>query len=171
MNLANWISLSRLFLAPLIYWQLTTGTPQGTFFSFMLLILAAVTDVVDGWVARARHEISELGKILDPLGDKMVILATLLALAMSRKLPFILVLIYLLKETMQILAGVFLVKRFKQVIPANWWGKSSTVGFFAGFALFFINYKLGIIMIGAAITLSIVAFYSYYSIYRRSKRL
>lgn len=175
MTLANWISLIRIFLAPVIYWLLTTGSfedgrPERIYIAFILLIFAAITDVADGWVARARHEISELGKTLDPLGDKLVILSTLIALAVQWKFPIILVFIYLFKELIQIFAGVLLLKKYKRVIPANWWGKSSTIVFFTGFGLFFINNDIGIIIIGAAILLSMVAFYSYYCIYRSSEK-
>ena len=169
MTLANWITLIRFFLAPLIYWQLTTTSPGGLYVSFGLLAVSAISDAVDGWVARARNEVSELGKVLDPLGDKLVIFATLIALAVRWKLPPVLVGVYFLKELTQVLAGVFLLKKFNRVIPANWWGKSSTIAFFTGFALFFINYYAGLLVIGAAILLSIIAFYSYYRIYRKEK--
>lgn len=62
LTLASWITLTRFLLVPFIYWQLIDGSVRGIVIAVVLLLLAAITDVLDGWVARARNEISELGK-------------------------------------------------------------------------------------------------------------
>lgn len=134
-----------------------------------LLFLSGATDVLDGWVARARNEVSELGKALDPLADKLVIFSTLLGLSWWG-LPAWMLVVYFVKETMQVLAGVFLLKKVNQLIPANWWGKSSTVIFFIGFVGFFWNQFLGTLMIGVAILVSIYALYTYYQAYLLLKK-
>lgn len=167
MTLASWITSTRFILAPLIYWQISTHTQSGVVWGIIFLLLAGFSDVLDGWVARARNEISELGKTLDPLTDKTVIFSVLLALTQSWGLPVWLVIIYGAKELIQILAGVFLLKEFKQLVSANQWGKASTFGFFCGIYLFFIQKTIGIIILSSAFLLSVFALYTYYLEYKK----
>lgn len=127
LTLASWITSVRLFLVPFIYWQLTSSNSSAVFWALGLLALAGATDFLDGWAARARNEVSELGKALDPVADKLVILVTLIAL-ISRGLPIWLVAIYLAKEIIQVLGGALLIRSCRRLIPANWWGKSEAAG-------------------------------------------
>lgn len=166
MTLACWITSVRFVLAPLIYWQISLNTNAGLIWAIVLLGLAGLSDILDGWTARARGEVSELGKVLDPLTDKMVIFSMMLGLYQSWKLPIWLLLFYLVKELSQISAAVYLLKKYKQLIPANQWGKSSTFGFFLGFALFFIRPAVGVFMLAIAFIVSVYAFYTYYLGYK-----
>lgn len=167
MTLACWITSTRFILAPLIYWQLSAKTTSGVIWALILLGLAGLSDVLDGWAARSRNEVSELGKLLDPLTDKLTIFTMLLALNQVWDLPGWLVALYLVKELAQLTAGVFLMKRFRQLIPANYWGKYSTFGFFVGFGLFFISRQLGVIVLAIAFAGSVYALYTYYLEYRK----
>jgi CDP-diacylglycerol--glycerol-3-phosphate 3-phosphatidyltransferase len=157
----------------LIYWQLVEGSAQGVVIAVVLLFLAAISDGFDGWAARARNEITELGKTLDPLADKTVIIFTLLALVAGWHFPVWLFVVYLLKELIQLLTGLFLLRKYQRLISANMWGKSSTVGFFLGFGAILLQRWLGlptwlgIAMIGASVFLSFCAFYTYYRAFRK----
>lgn len=167
MTLACWITSIRFILAPLIYWQLSSKTTSGVMWALFLLLLAGLSDVLDGWAARSRNEVSELGKLLDPLTDKLTIFTMLLALNQGWNLPVWLVILYVVKELIQLIAGAFLLRRFKQLIPANYWGKYSTFGFFVGFGLFFISRQLSVIMLVVAFGGSVYALYTYYLEYRK----
>lgn len=175
MTLASWITSVRFVLAPLIYWQLMNRTTSGLLWALLLLLLAGLSDILDGWVARSRNEISELGKTLDPLTDKTVIFSVLLPLAQAWGLPVWLVVFYGIKELFQILAGFFLLREYKQLISANQWGKASTFGFFCGIGLFLIQKPqkiivftkpLGVTVITIALLLSVFALYTYYLDYK-----
>jgi len=170
LTLASWVTSIRFLLTPLIYWQLVEGSPRGIMIAVILLFLAALSDGLDGWVARSRHEISELGKTLDPLADKIVIIFTLLALVVRWHFPLWLFVTYLLKEFSQLLAGLLLLRKYQQLISANLWGKSATVGFFLGFGAYFWQPWLGITIIGAAVILSFLAFYTYYLAFRKLRK-
>jgi CDP-diacylglycerol--glycerol-3-phosphate 3-phosphatidyltransferase len=174
LTLASWITCFRFLVTPFIYWQLVSGSnPEGIIIAVVLLFLAAVSDGLDGWAARSRNEISELGKTLDPLADKTVIIVTLLALVVGWNFPVWLFVAYLLKELLQLLAGLFLLRKYQQLISANMWGKSATVGFFLGFGAVLLQpwlglpVWLGIVMIGASVFLSFCAFYTYYLAFRK----
>ncbi len=169
MNLACYITSIRFILAPLIFWQLTQHSSSSIFWMLIMLFLAGCTDLADGWIARSLHQVSELGKALDPIADKLVIFGTLLGLTWWG-LPVWLVFIYLAKEGFQVLAGIFLLRNCRRLIPSNFWGKSSTVIFFMGFALFFLKATLGIILICLATVDSIYALFTYYQAYTRMKQ-
>jgi cardiolipin synthase len=162
LTLACWITSTRFILAPIIFWQLSQHTPAGLAWALSLLLVAGITDLLDGWAARSRNEVTELGKLLDPLTDKLTIFMMLAGLARSWELPVWLVVVYVVKELLQVLAGAFLIRQFHQLIPANRWGKNATFGFFCGFGLYFIQPLLGTVVIGAALTLSVYALYTYY---------
>jgi cardiolipin synthase len=173
LTLASWITCIRFLLTPLIYWQLMDGSMRGIIVAVILLFLAAISDGLDGWAARARNEITELGKTLDPLADKTVIIFTLLGLVVRWHFPVWLFGIYMFKELIQLLAGLLLLRKYQQLISANMWGKSSTVGFFLGFGAILLQpwlelpTWLGIAMIGVSVFLSFCAFFSYYLAFRK----
>ncbi|MFM7793983.1 MAG: CDP-diacylglycerol--glycerol-3-phosphate 3-phosphatidyltransferase, partial [Microcystis panniformis] len=80
MNLPNSITLSRLLGLPLILYWLHQGTEIDRWLSLIIFLIAASTDWLDGYLARKLDQITELGKFLDPLVDKLLVLAPLLAL-------------------------------------------------------------------------------------------
>lgn len=86
MNLANKITILRIFLAPLFMIFLLMSIPFGEFVAFILFIIASATDALDGYIARSRKQITKFGKFLDPLADKVLILAALIALVGMDKL-------------------------------------------------------------------------------------
>ena len=174
LTLASWITCFRFVVTPIVYWQLVYGSnPGGIIIAVVLLFLAAVSDGLDGWAARSRNEITELGKTLDPVADKTVIIFTLLALVIRWSFPAWLFVVYLVKELVQLLAGMLLLRKYQQLISANIWGKSATVGFFLGFGAILLKpwlglpKWLGIAMIGASVFLSMYALYTYYLEFRK----
>jgi phosphatidylglycerophosphate synthase len=77
-NLPNVLTGARIVVAPLIAWLALAGGWQLRFAGFWLFIAAAITDYFDGKVARSRNLVTDLGRLLDPLADKLLLLATLL---------------------------------------------------------------------------------------------
>ena len=87
MNLPTWITVSRLLGVPIILILLLEPTPFRTWLALGTFLLAAGTDWVDGYLARRLNQVTELGKFLDPLVDKLLVLAPLLALTELNKVP------------------------------------------------------------------------------------
>lgn len=77
---ATWVSLSRLVLVPPMLATLLTGTTWGGWTAAGLFIVAALTDALDGHLARHRHEVTTLGKLLDPVADKILVSAAIIGL-------------------------------------------------------------------------------------------
>jgi CDP-diacylglycerol--glycerol-3-phosphate 3-phosphatidyltransferase len=81
MNLANRVNIARIFLVPIFMIILLTRIPQyGDFLAALIFIIAASTDGLDGYIARSRKQVTNLGKLMDPLADKLLVSAALISL-------------------------------------------------------------------------------------------
>lgn len=158
MNTANLLTLSRLLLAPFI---LVFFSRKNLYGVIGIWALAALTDFLDGRMARKLGEISELGKILDPLADKMTLGCSFISLMIWYELPNWLGVIYITKELLQLTGGLFFLKKKQKIIPSNYWGKASTFVFFVGLFVFCIAAELGVIILSLGLVLSLIAFYTY----------
>jgi CDP-diacylglycerol--glycerol-3-phosphate 3-phosphatidyltransferase len=98
-NLPNALTISRIFLAPLLVVLLLTGGRTGReFWAFMVLVAASVTDYLDGYLARKRFQVTTLGKLLDPIADKLLISAAFIALVQMRIAPAWMVVVIIGRE-------------------------------------------------------------------------
>jgi CDP-diacylglycerol---glycerol-3-phosphate 3-phosphatidyltransferase len=95
---ASWITIGRLTLIPLILFHLLSGQENGDLTAFILFLIAALSDTLDGWVARRFNQVSALGKFLDPLADKMLVASTLLVLVSRGLAPVPAVVVIILRE-------------------------------------------------------------------------
>lgn len=90
MSLANKISLLRILLVPCFVASLVYYTPERDglrFLSLAIFLIGIATDAVDGYIARSQRQQSQLGTLLDPLADKLLILSALISLSTIRALP------------------------------------------------------------------------------------
>jgi CDP-diacylglycerol--glycerol-3-phosphate 3-phosphatidyltransferase len=88
LNLPNLLTMARVVLIPVVIWLLADGTPRANFYAALVYIVCAVTDAIDGWLARRQGLVSVLGKFLDPLADKLLVLAVLIWLVYMGRLPW-----------------------------------------------------------------------------------
>lgn len=133
----NLLSLSRVVIAPLIGLALAAAEPAGSVVALALLVVAGITDGLDGILARRYHQISNLGLILDPIADKLLAACTVLFLVIYRELPGWLALVIVGRDVLIIAAGALLLRGRKLTLPSNITGK------YAFFAI--------ILLIGSAI--------------------
>lgn len=83
MNLPNILTLSRIVAIPVIIFLFLTGNPVAQWFAFALYVIAAITDFFDGALARRMNAVSPLGRMLDPIADKLLVGALLIAFAFA----------------------------------------------------------------------------------------
>ncbi len=86
LNLPNMLTVLRIMLVPVLVVALLGDTPEGDVFAAVVFALASLTDLVDGYLARSRHTVTTFGKLMDPLADKLLIVAALVALVSLNRL-------------------------------------------------------------------------------------
>lgn len=136
MNLPNWITLSRLLALPILLYCLGSPTRETRIFSMIIFLIAATTDWLDGYLARKLNQVTELGKFLDPLVDKLLVLTPLLALIQLGQVPAWGVFLILARELT--IAGWRVTPGLTggtAVVGANVWGKLKTISQIAAIAL------------------------------------
>jgi CDP-diacylglycerol---glycerol-3-phosphate 3-phosphatidyltransferase len=127
MNLPTWITLSRLLGVPILLYGLQQPSPTTRWVMVGVFLLAAGTDWLDGYLARRLNQVTELGKFLDPLVDKLLVLAPLMSLVELGQIPAWGVFLILARELT--IAGwrVSPTLQSGAVPGANLWGKVKTV--------------------------------------------
>lgn len=129
-TLPNILTYIRLLCVPVFCWlMLDSRIPYNVYIAFGIFVFASVTDILDGAIARKYNLVSDIGKVTDPLADKLLQVSTMICLAIIGQLHYAFVLILLLKELYMVLGGVVILRVFKSdfVIEANKWGKLATV--------------------------------------------
>ncbi len=126
-TIPNILSIIRILILPFIVWLYLIHNYK---LSFILLILSGLSDVVDGFIARKFNQVSDLGKVLDPIADKLTQVCVVLALAignMQNVAIWVLLIILVAKEFATLIMAVYLLNNGTKAVSAKWWGKVSTV--------------------------------------------
>ena len=126
MNLPNKITIVRICMIPVfVLFMLIPGITYGRYIAAGIFILAALTDALDGYIARKNNLITNFGKFMDPLADKLLVSSALICLVELRLLPSWIVIIIIAREF--IISGFRLIASDSGiVIAASWWGKVKT---------------------------------------------
>ena len=122
---ANLLTLARLLMLPAAIRYMRQ--PDGRWRAMAVFGIAMATDVLDGPVARMRHEVSSLGKVLDPIADKLMINTTAIALSQTREFPWWATALLMTRDLAILLGGVFVYRRHAQINVAHPAGKITTV--------------------------------------------
>lgn len=126
MNLPNLLTLARIFLVPVFLLVILTRLSYGHLLAAVIFIVAAITDGVDGYLARKNQEVTRLGKFLDPLADKLLVSAALIALVELGKISTWVAMVLIGRE--MAVTGLRAIAAAEGiVIAAGNWGKAKTV--------------------------------------------
>ena len=139
-TIPNYISALRFILIIPIF-ILLDKIPDGyeyRIYSAVLMLLAGGTDLLDGYLARKLNQISELGKIIDPLADKIAVALILIKLYLIGIIPTYYFLIIILRDVIILLGGLFVSSKVGKVLPSNMLGKITV--------LFICFYLLGLVL-------------------------
>lgn len=120
---ANLLSLSRVFLTPVVGYFLWRGDLLSTHICAGLLIVAGITDGLDGYVARRLGQVTKLGKTLDPLADKLMAAFLIVLLILFRDFPWWLAGVVVGRDLLILVAGLALMRGEKVVVSSNYAGK------------------------------------------------
>lgn len=122
-HLPNILTVLRLLLIPVIVFYIFTGN---YILAFIFFTVSGITDIADGFIARKFNLISNFGKLMDPLADKLTQIATLASLVFSDIIPIWILLVVFLKEFIMICGASFLYGK-DVVVYSKWYGKLATV--------------------------------------------
>lgn len=126
MNLPNKLTVGRIVLVPFFVAVLLTDFPLNHLVALIIFVIASVTDMLDGKIARKRNLVTDFGKFADPLADKILVLAALLCFIQNGICDCIAVIIVLFREFA--VTSIRLIAASKgKVVAANIWGKVKTV--------------------------------------------
>lgn len=166
LNVPNTLSLIRVFLAPLVLLALTLridvpisfipvdGLSWGDLLAAIVFIIASLTDAFDGYIARKYKLVTTLGKFIDPLADKVLVIAAMLALIELDRLPAWIVMVIITREF--IVTGLRLVAAAEGVvIAASKGGKLKTCFQIAALIMLILNIPGGIHLMWVAMALTV----------------
>ena len=131
-NIPNSLSYIRILLIPffvLVY--MNAHDKQGYYLAASIILFSGFTDFLDGFIARRFNQITELGKTLDPIADKLTQAAIVFCLMFKIKWMFLLVILFVVKEIFMGIYSLVLLKKRKKLDGAMWFGKVSTAVFYA----------------------------------------
>jgi CDP-diacylglycerol--glycerol-3-phosphate 3-phosphatidyltransferase len=98
LTVPNKITLSRIALVPWIVYFLTLNTSSADLFACLLFIIASITDLIDGYLARKHNAISAMGKLLDPLADKVLVTSVLVMMLHLERIHYLYVVVLISRE-------------------------------------------------------------------------
>ena len=131
-NVPNLLSILRIALVPVFLWFLLDE-----FFlaAIVVLAIAGLTDFLDGYLARKLNQITKLGKMLDPVADRLYIFATLLALSVTGYVPWWLAALVILRDVLMLISLPVLASVGYKSLPVHYLGKASTFALLYSFPL------------------------------------
>ncbi len=131
-NVPNILSVIRILLVPVFVVLLLSGHNVA---ATIVFLAAGLTDVLDGYIARKYNCISTLGKVLDPLADKLIQASAFICLWVMNYIPWWMPVIYLIKEILTIIGASIVFTKKKSVVMSNVFGKLATVLVFGAIAV------------------------------------
>ena len=139
--LSNLLSISRMVLAYPLFYLIKINTESGNYWLMGLAVFAALTDVLDGYFSRKFNQITDLGKLLDPLADKVAMAFLAIGLILYRGYPLPLVALLLYRDVFIIVFGLIGLVKSEKPVMANFWGKLNTVVVSISGLLLIFNYS------------------------------
>ena len=130
-HIPNILTMSRFILIPFIVYFINV---ENYLLAFIFLTISALTDILDGFIARKFNLVSNFGKLMDPLADKLTQISTLASLAIIHIIPIWILIIVLIKEFIMIVGASFLYGK-DVVVYSRWYGKLATVLFYLAIVL------------------------------------
>jgi CDP-diacylglycerol---glycerol-3-phosphate 3-phosphatidyltransferase len=122
LNLPNVLTVLRILLVPVLVVALLEETRNGDLVAAFVFALASITDFADGWLARSRGDVTNFGKAMDPIADKLLVIAALVALVSLGRLASWVAMVIIARELLVTVARA----QADEVIPAAAWGKLKT---------------------------------------------
>lgn len=153
----NLLSLARVALVPVIGYYLWRDGPSDTLIACLLVILAGVTDALDGWLARRMRIVSDLGVALDPIADKLFAIGLVFCLIVFREFPVWLAVGVLARDLLILVGGAMLRTKRPVTLPPSLTGKWTFACLATLLAAHVIRFEFSIMLLTPIVTALLVA--------------
>jgi cardiolipin synthase len=131
-SIPNILCYIRFLLIPLFVLQYIKAEEPGEYMRAAAIVLASgLTDFLDGFIARTFDMVTEFGKLLDPLADKLTQASLIFVLVVEIKYMFLLLILFVIMQLFMLAAGLAMLKKGKRLNGSKWFGKVSTAVFYA----------------------------------------
>lgn len=167
LTIPNLLSIVRLLLIPLIVWLYVTL--ERPYLAVGAIVLSGLTDILDGYIARHYDMVSDFGKILDPIADKLTQLALIICLSSRYSTINYLLALFVVKEIIMAISGWMVIRKKDSVHSSQWFGKATTALLYATVVLLFLFPELPavwanalFVLCGGMILLTMVKYLLYY---------
>lgn len=162
LTLPNALSMMRMAFLPPVLYLLGRPEPQSDRWAIGLLLVAGVSDLLDGWLARKRGSVSPSGKVVDPLADKVLIGGLVIYLTVARDFPLWLLLAVVARDVALMAGAWFFFRRDRLVFAADWTGKWTT--FLMGLLILahLLEWKMAYLPLTALVAVALAASYLSY---------
>ena len=134
-TIPNVLTIIRMILIPVFVILFFKGYKIA---ALCVFCAASLTDMLDGYLARKLNQITDFGKLFDPLADKLMVLTAMVCQTFWGPLPLVAVIIVAVKELVMVLGGIFMLSK-DVVVYSNYFGKAAQVGFIASLILSFFH--------------------------------
>jgi len=174
MNIPNALTIFRLILIPGFVYYYFSSMSNGDRIAIVLFAVAGLTDILDGFIARRYNLITRLGTVLDPLADKLMLLTVLISTTMKNQISFWIIIVVAIKETLLILGAITLFNDHDIVVPANRFGKLSTIAFYIAIIAVAFDIPYSRVMLDGFVIitiLSLVVYANYFINIKRQQRI
>ncbi len=171
-SIPNLMGYFRILLIPLFSWMYCTADSTGDYYAAAVVVgISGLTDMFDGKIARRFNMITELGKFIDPLADKLTQAALLICLAIRYPLMRAVLVLFVIKEGFMAVMGALLLPRGKKLDGAMWFGKVCTAVLYAVLFLLLLLPGIGAtaanVLIGICGVFLLFSFLMYIPVFRR----
>ncbi|NLY47957.1 MAG: CDP-alcohol phosphatidyltransferase family protein [Clostridiales bacterium] len=130
-SIPNILCYIRLLLIPAFIIQYINAEEPGEYVRAAAIVLASgLTDFLDGFIARTFNMITDFGKLIDPIADKLTQAALLFVLLVERKYIYLLLILFAAMQLFMIVAGILMLRKGKRLNGSKWFGKVSTTVFY-----------------------------------------
>jgi cardiolipin synthase len=142
-NIANFFTCLRIILIPVIIWLIFAASTEEVdaahIWALVVFVFAASTDFIDGQIARRTNTISEFGKLVDPLADRLLVISVLVALMLRSFIPLWMGILIISRDALMLIGAPIIGindKEVREKMAVHWTGKAATALLFTALCLF-----------------------------------
>jgi CDP-diacylglycerol--glycerol-3-phosphate 3-phosphatidyltransferase len=142
MNIANRITFSRILIIPIFLFVFFFQFKYHLLVAGVIFFLSGLTDLFDGYIARTYNQVSKLGRLLDPLADKLTMISVFVALAINQLIPVWVLIIVMAREGIILAGAVLVYSRGEDIISPSKFGKYATFFLYVAAFAYIVKWKL-----------------------------